>query len=138
MARTAPSASQSRAFSALPTVAMTFAPSAAPIWIAVVPMPLAPPCTSSHSPAFKRAALEHVVPDGEHGLGQRCGLGERQTLRHRQSYAFRRRRELGIAAAIDERADKSPGLNRFTPSPSATTLPATSSPSRSEAPFGGG
>jgi hypothetical protein len=33
---------------------MTFAPNALPSWIAVTPMPLVPPCTSSHSPAARR------------------------------------------------------------------------------------
>ena len=55
MARTAPSVSQAFVFQSLPTVTMTLAPNAAPIWIAVVPMPLAPPCTSSHSPGLSAA-----------------------------------------------------------------------------------
>ena len=40
--------------SAEPAVAMTLAPKALPSWMAVVPMPLEPPCTRSHSPAASR------------------------------------------------------------------------------------
>ncbi len=46
---------QAAHLSSLPAVTMTFAPSALASWIAVTPMPLEPPCTSSHSPAFKPA-----------------------------------------------------------------------------------
>ena len=51
MATSAPRARQKSSFSGDPAVQMTRAPNALPSWIAVVPMPLAPPCTSRVSPA---------------------------------------------------------------------------------------
>ena len=45
---------QSFVFAALPAVASTRAPFATPSWIAAVPSPLAPACTSSVSPASSR------------------------------------------------------------------------------------
>ena len=42
----------------------TLAPKALPSWIAIVPIPLPPPCTSSVSPAVSRASwntLEYTV-----------------------------------------------------------------------------
>ena len=50
--------------SAEPAVAITFAPNALASWIAVVPMPLEPPCTRNHSPAFsapRSNTLFHTV-----------------------------------------------------------------------------
>ncbi len=52
------------------------------------------------------AALEHVVPDGEHRFGQRRRLDESQPLRDRQAHCFGDRAKLGIATATDERADE--------------------------------
>ena len=55
---------------------------------------------------LERGALEHIVPDGEYGLGQRRRLCHRQPFRDRQRHSFRRHGELGIAAAIDQSADE--------------------------------
>jgi len=52
IARSAPSSSQARAFSALPTVVKIRAPNSRASWIAVVPMPLEPPWIRIVSPAF--------------------------------------------------------------------------------------
>ena len=61
------------AFSALRTVVNTVAPNALASWIAVVPMPLAPPWISTALAGLELAALEEVVPDGEVVLRQRRG-----------------------------------------------------------------
>ena len=53
MALSAPSARHALHFSAEPAVAITLEPSALASWIAVVPMPLEPPCTISHSPGLR-------------------------------------------------------------------------------------
>ena len=139
MARSAPRATQAAHFSAEPAVAKTRAPKARASWMAVVPMPLAPPWTRSDSPGGEPAALEHVVPDREEGLGQgrrpRPGRGRWGTGRH---CGDRRRAVLGVAAARDERADLlADGAGSVTPAPSATTVPATSRPGMSDAPGGG-
>jgi hypothetical protein len=55
IATSAPSRVQNSIFSALPTVHTTFALCATASWIAIVPIPDAPPCTSSHS-RFERCA----------------------------------------------------------------------------------
>ena len=68
-------------------------------------MPLAPPWIKSQSPRFSCAALEHVVPDGEDGLGQSGGFDHGKALRHRKRGCLGRHGEAGIAAAIDQRAD---------------------------------
>jgi len=54
MARSAPSSRQAAHFCALPAVTITRASNALPSRIAVVPMPLAPPCTSRVSPRCRR------------------------------------------------------------------------------------
>jgi len=90
--RAAPSVSQAAHFSADPAVAYTGEPSACASWIAAVPMPLDPPCTSSDSPAFRRprsktfaqtvkkvsgmaAACTKSMPAG---TGRHCGAGATQ------------------------------------------------------------
>ena len=55
MAWSAPKATQAAHFSSLPAVTMTWQPKALASWMAVTPMPLLPPCTSSVSPACSRA-----------------------------------------------------------------------------------
>ena len=50
----APSSRHLASLAAEPAVHATRAPSARPTWMAIVPMPLAPPCTSSVSPGASR------------------------------------------------------------------------------------
>jgi hypothetical protein len=71
--------------SSLPAVANTRWPSAVANWIAVVPMPELPPCTSSVSPALRLGAVEHIAPDGEVVLGQRRRLEHADALGDRQA-----------------------------------------------------
>ena len=55
---------QASHFAALPAVAMTVAPKALASWIAVVPIPDVPPCTSRVSPAVsppRSKTLDHTV-----------------------------------------------------------------------------
>ena len=64
MAWSAPSFRQASHLSSLPAVAMTLAPSALAIWIAVTPMPLVPPWISRVSPGCSRTrsnTLLHTV-----------------------------------------------------------------------------
>ncbi len=64
MPTSAPSSAQRASFSALPAVTSTRAPTAFASWIAIVPIPLAPPCSSTVS-AGRRCAtmnrLDHTV-----------------------------------------------------------------------------
>jgi hypothetical protein len=93
-------------FSGEPAVTMIVTPNSLPSRIAVVPMPLVPPWTSSGLAGLRAAALEEVGPDGEEGLGQGRRLDHREAGRHRQALALGRDAILGIAAAGDERADR--------------------------------
>ena len=54
----APSSAQRASFSVLPAVTATVAPTALASWIAIVPMPLEPPCTSSVSPGRRWAIMK--------------------------------------------------------------------------------
>ena len=72
---------QAAHFSSLPAVAITVAPQALASWIAVTPMPLVPPWTSSVSPGLQARPVEHVRPDGEEGLGQARRLDVGQASR---------------------------------------------------------
>ena len=104
MATSAPSLRQASHFSAEPAVVMTRAPNSLASMMAVVPMPEVPPCTSSVSPFLQRAALEHIVPDGEEGLRHGGGFDHRQAA-DRQRVALMRERVFGVAAADDQRHD---------------------------------
>ena len=61
MARSAPSSVQAWHFSSEPAVTTTTAPKALPSMMAVVPMPLDPPWTSSVSPSFRRPRSKTLV-----------------------------------------------------------------------------
>ncbi len=89
----------------MPAVTITVAPKALASWIAVVPMPLEPPWTSSVSPGCSAAALEDVGPDGEEGLGNAGRLDHREALRDRQGIRLVRRRSIRHSRRRDQRAD---------------------------------
>src|ERR1700730_5737774 len=57
MVVSAPRLAHNFALSAPPAMAMTRAPAATPNWMIDVPTPLAPPATSSGSPAWRRARV---------------------------------------------------------------------------------
>jgi hypothetical protein len=59
---------------------------------------------------FQRAALEHVVPDGEEGFRCGTGLHHVEAGGNRQGGGFLGEAVLGVAAAVDEGADLVAGL----------------------------
>ncbi len=61
MTTSAPSSRQRASFCADPAVQATRAPKALPSWIAIVPIPLLPPCTSSVSPAASPAVWKTLA-----------------------------------------------------------------------------
>jgi len=65
MAWSAPNCRQALHLSSLPAVAITMAPAGLRHLDRRDPMPLVPPCTSRVSPGCRRAAVEHVGPNGE-------------------------------------------------------------------------
>ncbi len=92
MPRSAPSDSQAATFLAEPAVANTRAPRAFASWMAVVPIPLDPPCTSSDSPRASRPRSNTLVQTvkkvsgmpaasitlTDRGIGRHCGAGAAQ------------------------------------------------------------
>ncbi|MNV81913.1 hypothetical protein D3C71_1756100 [compost metagenome] len=88
----APSARQLSHLASVPAVTITFAPQARASWIAVTPMPLLPPCTSSVSPGCSaprwNTLLQTVkkvsgseaasTSDRPRGTGRHCATGATQ------------------------------------------------------------
>src|SRR5262250_1120343 len=84
MAISAPSWRQAAHFCAVPAVTITRASKALPSRIAVVPMPLAPPCTSSVSPCRGRAHVLRITAtrhERTHPLPE-CGLPHALAEKH--------------------------------------------------------
>ena len=71
---------------------MTRAPRATASWMAVDPIPLVPPWTSSHSPAASRPRSKTFVQTVKYVSGMRRRLASEQPARHRQALHARRRR----------------------------------------------
>ena len=86
-------------------VAMTRAPAALAIWMAVTPMPLVAPWISRVSPAFSAAGLEDIGEDGADGLGQGGGLDQVEAGGDGQGVAGVDDGVVGIAAAAQQGAD---------------------------------
>ena len=103
MARSAPSVSQTAHFSGVPAVAKTRTPSALASWIAVVPMPLAPPCTKMALAGGQAGAVEEVGPHGEDGLGQRRGGKHVEARGQRQDLGRGHGAISGVSAAGEKR-----------------------------------
>ena len=133
----APSSRQIFAFSGLPTVVATRAPRAVAIWMAVVPMPLPPPCTSSRSPAWRPPTITTFDHTVHVGLHQPAGLDEIDALGHRRDQTRRHGDQLGVPAAGEEGADLVADRERRHAVTQAATSPEHSSPRMSVAPGGG-
>ena len=138
MARSAPSSTQVAHLAGVPAVAKMRAPNRRASWIATVPMPLEPPCTSSVSPSWRRPRSRTLVQtvayasgsaaastsDTGAGTGRHCGAGATQYS------AYPPPVRSAHTSAPTERSE--------TPPPTAATVPDTSSPGMSDAPGGGG
>ena len=96
-------------------------------WIAVNPMPLAPPCTSSHSPAASRPGSNTLFQiEVRFGESRRVAqVHPSGTGRHHASGATQYSAYGGLRRRARRRC-RSPA--RFTALPRATTRPATSRP----------
>ena len=104
MATSAPSSRQRASFSGDPAVQATRAPKALPSWIAIVPIPLLPPCTSSVSPLVSPASwktLAYTV----HAVSGNAAASVRPTPAGTgSSWPSRHHDLLGVAAAGQQRA----------------------------------
>ena len=119
-------------------VTITFAPSAVPSWMAKVPMPLPPPCTSSVSPMRSRASCTTFdqtvqatsgrpaasIRSTAAGTGSNCPAGTATRSR--------------VAAAGEQGTDLLAHRQPVTSGAIALITPEHSSPGYGEAPFGGG
>ena len=78
---------QAAHLSSLPAVTITVAPSALASWIAVTPMPLVPPCTSSVSPGCRRARSNTFDQTVKKVSGRLAASTSLKPGRHRQALA---------------------------------------------------
>ena len=77
-----------------------------PSAIAMVPMPLVPPCTSTQSPSAAKPRSNRLTQTVNKVSGIAAASTSDSTARHQQAGADRRDAIFGIAAAGDERADR--------------------------------
>ena len=116
------------------TVAVTRAPAARASWIAAVPTPPAPPCTSSRSPGRSSACTKTASCAVVKTSGRPPAAGQSSTSRDRHQQALVHGRQLGLRAAADDRHHAVPHREALGPwrvRPSATTSPASSIPGMS-------
>ena len=107
---------------------MTLAPKALASWIAVVPMPDEPPCTSSVSPAFSPPRSNTLCQTVKKVSGSAAGLGQVKPAGTGSALLSCTDAIFGIAAAGDSAQTWSPSFQRVDAGPSAATSPATSRP----------
>ena len=124
-------AAERRPCAGVPAVAKTRAPRWCASWIAIVPMPLVPPCTRRRlaglQPPEPRA--EHHRPDGAGRLGQRRRIHERDA--GRDGHAAGRPARRPARRSRRRRAGRTPRprpASRSPPSPSAAIVPEHSMP----------
>ena len=96
--RSTPARSSSRR-----TVATTRAPAARPSWMAAVPTPPAPPCTSSRSPGRRPAWLKSASCAVVKTSGSPPACGPVEPLGHRHRGALVHQGQLGVAASAHDR-----------------------------------
>ena len=99
----APSAATCSRSSSLRTVAVTRAPAARASWIAAVPTPPAPPCTSSRSPGRSSACVKSASWAVVKTSGRPPAAGQSSAAGNRHQLALVHDRELRLAAAADDR-----------------------------------
>ena len=73
--------------------------------MAVTPMPLEPPCTSSVSPFCRRPRSNTLLQTVKKVSGSEAASTTLQPFGHRQALRHRRHAQFGIAAAGEQSAD---------------------------------
>src|ERR1700683_273668 len=127
----APSSATASRWRSLPTVAVPRAPAARPSWIAAVPTPPAPPCTSRRSPLRSCACVKRescavaktsgTPPAALQSSASSTGISWRSCTRHSSA----------CAPPPTIAITRAPTSKRSTPRPSAATSPANSIPGMS-------
>ena len=134
MATSAPRLRQKSRFSAVPAVVNTRAPSWVASWIAKLPMPPAPPCTSSTSPGCSAATM-NTIDHTVHATSGSAAAATRSTPSGTGiSWPDGTATWVAYAPAESSAQAWSPTAQPSTPSPSAATVPLHSMPSTSDAP----
>ena len=113
----APSARQASSLSAVPAVTATRAPSSRASWIAIVPMPLEPPWTSSTSPGRRPAAMKTLAHTVQVTSGSAAASTSPMPRRAPAELADRDGDLLGVPTAGHQRAHlvaDGPGLDART------------------------
>ena len=104
MVTSAPSAAHCSSLSAEPAVVITRAPRAAASWIAIEPMPPAPPCTRNHS-SRRRPPIMNTFDQTVHATsGRLAAVLEGHPGGHRHHLARGADDPLGVPAARQQRA----------------------------------
>ena len=138
MVTSAPRSAHTASFPALPAVVKTVADSALASWIANVPMPPAPPCTSSVSPGWRPAIMNTL----DQTVQATSGIDPAATRSRPSGIGISWPAGTATSSAYPPPASSahtsSPTDQPVTPSPSAATVPLHSRPRISEAPGGGG
>ena len=105
------------------------APMALAIWMAAVPTPLAPACTSAQRPLVSPPCTHQRVPRGEEHLGDGRRVDEVDALGHGEQLAFVRGDALGVCTAgLDAHHPVAHLPHRRPARRTATTVPANSRP----------
>ena len=113
------------------TVAVTRAPAAAPSWIAAVPTPPAPPCTSRRSPGRSRAWVKIASWAVVNTSGSPPAARPVEAVGDRHQLALVHDGQLRLRAAADDRHHPLAPREARRPGPSAATSPASSMPGMS-------
>ena len=98
-----PSAATCSRSSSRRTVAVTRAPAARASWIAAVPTPPAPPCTSRRSPGRSPACVKSASWAVVKTSGSPPAAGQSSAVGHGHQLALVHDRQLGLGAAADDR-----------------------------------
>lgn len=118
-------------------VTATFAPTALASWIAIVPIPLDPPCTSSVSPGRRweiMKTLDHTVQDTS---GSAAALSRSTPSGTGSSCPAGTTTFSAYPPPASSAHTSSPTFHPEVPGPSAATRPEHSSPGYGDAPGGG-
>jgi hypothetical protein len=134
----APSDRQVASLSSEPAVAATVAPSACASWIAIVPIPPAPPCTRNVSPGWRPAIMNTL----DHTVAATSGSADAVTRSTPAGTGITWPAGTATLSAYPPDASRahtsSPTDQASTPWPTALIVPEHSIPSTSDAPGGGG
>ncbi len=119
-------------------MASTCAPIAVPYWMAKVPMPLPPPCTSSVCPASSRASCRTFDQTVQATSGSPAASTRSTPAGTGSSCPAGTATFSAYPPPVSSAQTSSPTRQPVTSAPRALITPEHSSPGYGDAPFGGG